>query len=380
MIFDYETLKVVWWLLIGVLLIGFVITDGFDMGAAALLPFLGNSDDERRAIIDAVGPQWDGNQVWIIMAGGATVAAWPAVYGAISWGFYIALLLVLFAVFSQPFAFDYRRRLGEPRVRRRWDWVLFAGGAFPALMFGLVFGNLLHGVPFHYDDFLRPRYTGSFSELLNPFALLCGVVSLSMLVMHGAVWLQMRAEEPIEFRAATAARVAALVLIVAFAIAGLWVAYGIDGYRVVSIKDIPGAPDPTAKTVVAATGAWLDNYGRYPWMVLAPVAGFVGAGLTLLLSALRRPGLAFLASALAIIGVVLTAGFSMFPFIMPSSTQPGSGLTIWDAASSQLTLTIMLWAAVIFVPIMLIYTLWTYRAIWGKVAPPPVQDNSGSGG
>jgi len=378
MILDYETLKLVWWLLIGVLLIGFVITDGFDMGAAVLLPLLGHSDEQRRGIINAVGPQWDGNQVWFIMVGGATVAAWPAVYGALSSGIYITLVLVLFALFSRPFAFGYRNRIRQPQWRYRWDWALFAGGAFPALVFGLAFGNLLLGLPFQYDDFLRPSYSGSFWDLLNPFALLCGVVSLSMLAMHGAAWLQLRADEPIESRAARAVRVAAVVLIVALAVAGLWVAYGIDGYRVVSIKDIAGAPDPTAKTVVAAAGAWLDNYERYPWMILAPAAAFAGAGLTLLLSALRRPGQAFAASALTMTGVILTAGFSMFPFILPSSIQPGSGLTIWDAASSRLVLTIMFWAAAVFVPLILIYTLWAYRALWGKAATQPVQDNSQS--
>ncbi|MEJ2508979.1 MAG: cytochrome d ubiquinol oxidase subunit II, partial [Gammaproteobacteria bacterium] len=297
MILDYETLKVVWWLLIGLLLIGFVVIDGFGMGAAILLPFLGRNDEQRRAIIKTIGAHWDGNQVWFIMAGGAIFTAWPAVHGAAFADFYAAILLVLFALLFRPVAFDFRGKIEHPRRRRSWDWAVFAGGVVPALVFGLAFGNLLHGVPFQYDDFMRPSYTGSWWGLLNPFALLTGVVSLSMLGMHGAVWLQMHADEPVESRARTAVKVAAIVLIISFAIAGLWVAYGMQGYRVVSITDIAGAPDPTAKTVVATAGAWLGNYERYPWTTLAPIIGFAGAVLTIVLSGIRRPGLAFVTSA-----------------------------------------------------------------------------------
>lgn len=152
MIIDYETLKLIWWMLVGVLLIGFVITDGFDMGAGALLPFLGRSDDERRVIINTVGPHWDGNQVWFITAGGAIFAAWPAVYAAAFSGFYIAMLLVLFALFFRPVGFDYRSKIEDPRWRRTWDWGLFVGGAVPALLFGVAFGNLLLGVPFEHNE------------------------------------------------------------------------------------------------------------------------------------------------------------------------------------------------------------------------------------
>lgn len=378
MILDYEMLKVVWWLLIGVLLIGFIVTDGFDMGAAVLLPFLGKSDEERHAIVNAIGPHWDGSQVWFIAAGGAIFAAWPAVYGAAFSGLYIALLLMLFAVFLRPVGFNYRGKIEDPRLRRSWDWVLLAGGTVPALVFGVVFGNLLRGMPFYYDDFLRSHYTGTFWDLLNPFGLLCGAVSLSMLMMHGAVWLQLRSDEPVESRARAAVKFAGIVLIVAFAAAGLWVAYGIHGYRVTSITDIAGAPDPTAKTVIAATGSWLANYGHYPWMLSAPMLGFAGAILTITLSAVRRPGWAFLTSALAMAGVILTAGFSMFPFILPSSTNPNNSLTVWDATSSPLALTVMFWAAVVFVPIILAYTTWTYRAMWGKATAQQVQENTHS--
>ena len=186
-LFNYEFLKLTWWLFIGVLLIGFAVMDGFDMGVAAWLPFLGKTDDERRVIINTVGPVWEGNQTWLITAGGAIFAAWPLVYAAAFSGMYIALLLVLFALFFRPVGFDYRSKLANAAWRNAWDWALFAGGAIPTLVFGVAFGNLLLGLPFHYDETMRSFYTGSFWQLLNPFALLCGVVSLSMLMTHGAI-------------------------------------------------------------------------------------------------------------------------------------------------------------------------------------------------
>ncbi len=378
MILDYETLKLIWWVLVGVLLIGFAVTDGFDMGVGMLLPFLGKNDDERRVIINTVGPHWDGNQVWFITAGGAIFAAWPAVYAAAFSGFYVAMMLVLFALFFRPVGFDYRSKIEHPTWRKTWDWGLFAGGAVPALVFGVAFGNLLLGVPFQYDEFLRPTYTGSFFALLNPFALLAGVVSVSMLAMHGALWLQLRADTMIAQRARTAAQWAGVILIIAFALAGVWVSYGIDGYQILSMPPTDAPSNPLAKTVGAGIHAWLANYTVYPWMLAAPVLGFAGALATIALARSDRPGFGFVSSGLAISGVILTAGFSLFPFVMPSSTFPSSSLTVWDAPSSLRTLTVMFWAAMIFVPIILSYTVWTYHAMWGRVTVQQIRDNTHS--
>ncbi len=378
MILDYETLKLVWWVLIGVLLIGFAVTDGFDMGVGILLPFLGKNDEERRVIINTVGPHWDGNQVWFITAGGAIFAAWPAVYAAAFSGFYIAMLLVLFALFFRPVGFDYRSKVEDPRWRNAWDWGLFAGGFVPALVFGVAFGNLLRGVPFQYDEFLRPTYTGSFWELLNPFALLCGVTSAAMLAMHGGLWLQLRADNPIAQRARATVPITAVILILSFAVAGLWVGYGMHGYRITSMPALNALPNPLAKQVTAGGTSWLANYRLYPWITIAPLLGFLGALVTLVLSRANHPGLGFISSGLSIAGVILTAGFSLFPFIMPSSSEPNASLTIWDASSSLHTLTIMFWAAVVFVPIVLAYTVWTYRAMWGRVTVQQIRDNTHS--
>jgi len=378
MILDYETLKVIWWLLIGVLLIGFAVTDGFDMGVGMLLPFLGQNDDERRVIINTIGPHWEGNQVWFVTAGGAIFAAWPAVYAAAFSGFYFAMMLVLFALFFRPVGFDYRSKIEHPTWRKTWDWGLFVGGAVPALVFGVAFGNLLLGVPFEYDELLRSTYTGTFWALLNPFGLLAGVVSVSMLTMHGALWLQLRADNIIANRARTAAQWAGGILIISFALAGFWVSYGIDGYQILSIPLNDAQPNPLAKVVGVGEHAWLANYSLYPWMIIAPVLSFAGALATILLARAHRPGLGFISSGLAISGVILTAGFSLFPFVMPSSTMLGASLTVWDAPSSLRTLTVMFWAAVIFVPIILAYTVWTYRALWGRVTVQHVRDNTHS--
>lgn len=375
MIFDYETLKVIWWLFIGVLLIGFAVTDGFDMGVGALLPFLGKTDDERRVIINSIGATWEGNQVWFITAGGATFAAWPLVYATAFSGFYWALLLVLFALFFRPVGFDYRSKVDDPRWRNAWDWGLFVGGAVPALVFGVAFGNLLLGVPFRFDATMQVFYAGSFWQLLNPFGLLAGVVSLSMLVMHGAVYLQLRSEDEINARAKKAVVISAIVMMAAFALAGVWLATGIDGYRIVSMPAADTAFTPLAKVVEKAPGAWLANYRSHSWMMAAPALGFLGAACAIMLSRAGRALAAFFASSLAVTGVILTAGFTLFPFIMPSSSSPASSLTVWDAVSSHRALQVMFWVVVVFLPIVLAYTSWVYRVLRGKITVEAIRKN-----
>ena len=375
MIFDYETLKIIWWLFVGVLLIGFAITDGFDLGVGTLLPFIGKTDTERRVILNSVGSTWEGNQVWFVTAGGAVFAAWPVVYAAAFSGFYIALLLVLFALFFRPVGFDYRSKLDDPRWRTAWDWGLFAGGAVPALVFGVAFGNLLLGVPFHYDDTLRPTYTGSFFALLNPFALLVGVVSLSMLVTHGAIYLQIKTEGEIQQRVKKVTVIFGIITLVAFSLAGAWIATGISGYMITDMPAGNATPNILAKTVTQESASWLANYSTYPWMIVAPLLAYAGFALAILLSKISRPGSAFIMSSIGLSGIILTAGFSMFPFIMPSSSDLNSSLTIWDATSSHLTLTLMFWAVVIFLPIVLAYTTWVYRVMRGKVTEEHIKEN-----
>ena len=377
-LFDYFTLKMIWWLLVGALLIGFAVMDGFDLGVGALLPFVARTDDERRVLINSIGPTWEGNQVWFITGGGALFAAWPLVYSAAFSGFYWALLLVLFALFFRPVGFEYRSKVADARWRSAWDWGLFVGGAVPALVFGVAFGNLLQGVPFTFDDMLRSYYSGNFFGLLNPFALLTGVVSLSMLVMHGAIYLQMRTEGELAARARRAARIVGMVFVAAFVLAGVWQAFGIQGYRIVSMPDPGGVVVPLAKTVEKVSGAWMATYAAHPWMWLAPVLAVGGGLLALLVSAGGRAGLAFVLSAAALAGTILTAGFAMFPFVMPSSTFPNASLTVYDAVSSHRTLNLMFVAVVLFLPVVLLYTSWVYRVLRGKVTEKRIREETHS--
>lgn len=375
---DYETLRVIWWLFIVVLMIGFALTDGFDLGIAILLPFVGQTDIQRRVMINSIGPTWDGNQVWFVAAGGALFAAWPLVYAAAFSGLYVALLLSLFALFFRPLGFDYRSKIDHPRWRSFWDWGLFAGGLVPTLIFGVAFGNLLLGLPFHFDSALRSYYTGSFWGLFSPFSVLAGIISVTLMVMHGAIYLQIKTERKLATRSKKVGVIAAIILMTAFALAGLLVAYGIDGYRVVSLPAFDALPNPLAKIVEKAPGAWMDNYTIYPRLRMVPITVFVAGTLTILFSLINRPGIAFITSGVSVACVIATASFSMFPFIMPSSSNLNSSLTVWDASSSHTTLTIMFWVTVIFLPIVITYTAWVYRVLRGKVTEQDIQRNDHS--
>jgi cytochrome d ubiquinol oxidase subunit II len=375
---DYATLKFIWWLLVGALLIGFAIMDGHDMGVGTLLPFVGKTDTERRVMINSIAPHWEGNQVWFVTAGGAIFAAWPFVYATAFSGFYFAMLAVLWALFFRPVGFDYRSKVADPRWRSFWDWGLFVGGAVPPIIFGVAFGNLFLGVPFQFDNTLRVTYTGGFFDLLTPFPLLCGLVSLAMLVTQGAHYLMLRTEGDVALRSKKAAIAFNLILIACFAIAGVWIAFGIPGYFI-SGGGLAGDPsDPLAKQVIQQAGAWLANYQRYPATLFLPVIAFSGMATGLFAALKNKGGLAFIASSLTCATVISTAGASLFPFIMPSSSHPQSSLTAWDATSSHLTLAVMLGVVLLFLPLVVIYTSWAYRVMRGKVTSAFIEQNSKS--
>lgn len=372
---DYETLRFVWWVLIGVLLIGFAVTDGFDMGVATLLKIVGHGDEERRVMINSMAPHWDGNQVWLVTAGGALFAAWPPVYAAAFNGFYFALMLTLFALFLRPLAFDYRSKLENSTWRSRWDWGLTIGSAVPALIFGVAFGNLLQGVPFQFDDYLRLEYQGGLPGLLNPFALLAGLLSLLMFVTHGAAWLQLKTEGELRSRSAAIGSLTALVCAALFVLGGVWLLLGIDGYQVTSVIDTQGYNDTTGKVVAVSAGGWMTNYSRFPLLWLLPVLGVLGFVLCALTMKLGRHALAFTSSAVAMAMVVVTTGVTMFPFVMPSSLNPNHSLTMWDATASELTLKIMFVVVCIFVPLILLYTAWSYWVMRGRLNEQFIRDN-----
>ena len=375
---DYTILKIIWWVLVGVLLIGFAIMDGHDMGVGTLLPFVGKGDTERRVVINTVAPHWDGNQVWFITAGGAVFAAWPLVYATAFSGFYWAMMAVLWSLFFRPVGFDYRSKIENKTWRQTWDIGLFVGGFVPPVIFGVAFGNLLQGVPFYFDNNLLPHYTGSFWALLNPFALLCGLVSSSMIIFHGANYLMLRTEGDIYNRSKIAAMIFGPLTLVLFALAGIWLKMGISGYALVGNYDIGALPNPLDKTVTHEVGAWLKNYSIMPISMAVPALGFVAGLVAILLGKINRPGVGFIFTSLMMAGIIGTAGVSMFPFIMPSSTDPKSSLLVWDSVSSHLTLAVMFWAAVIFVPIIIFYTSWAYKVMSGKVTKEYIEENKHS--
>ncbi len=376
MFVDYEVLKVIWWLFIGVLLAGFSIMDGQDMGIGTLLPFLGKNDDERRIMINAVAPHWDGNQVWFITGGGAIFAAWPLIYATSFSGFYWAMLLVLFALFFRPVGFDYRSKVENTSWRTTWDFLLFIGSVVPPIVCGVAFGNLLQGVPFHFDDSLRSFYTGSFFALLNPFALVCGIVAICLFIMQGANFLCLKSGGGLQERARIVAKYAGYLYVLLFVIAGIWVYLGIQGYVITSEIDPAMQPNPLLKTVELKDGAWFANFGACPVLWILPILGILGALLSVCCISRRKPGCAIVWSSLAMIGTVFTPLVAMFPFLMPSSTNLASSLTVWDCTSSHLTLFVMLIVTLIFLPIVLLYTGWAYKVMSGKLTEKMIQENS----
>ena len=375
---DFATLKVIWWLLLGVLLTGFAIMDGFDLGAAILLPFVGRTDAERRVAINTVGPVWEGNQVWLILGGGAIFAAWPALYAASFSGFYLAMLLVLAALILRPVGFKFRSKMPGATWRSTWDWLLFAGGLVPSLVFGVAMGNLLEGVPFGFDSELRAHYEFGLFDLLNPFALLCGLVSVAMLATHGARYLALKADGAVAQRAVALSRWTALAWVLLFAAAGIWLSRSGYGYRIASGALAGAAPDPLAKTVLAVPGAWMSNYQHWPLARILPAAGLTAPLVLALMPRVRAPMTLFLCSALGVAGVIGTMGVSLFPFLLPSSSEPSSSLTVWDASSSPRTLWIMLLATGLFLPIVLAYTTWVYRVLRGRVTVAHIEANPDS--
>ena len=375
-----DVLRVIWWVLLGVLLIGFALTDGFDMGVGALLPFVGRTDTERRIAINTVGPVWEGNQVWFILGGGAIFAAWPPLYAMSFSGFYLAMFTVLAALILRPVGFKYRSKRESATWRNAWDWALFVGGFVPALIFGVAVGNVLQGVPFHLTDNLLPVYEGGpvakFFGLLNPFALLSGVVSAAMIIMLGAAWLGLKAEDPVAGRARAIGTWSGIVAVAAYVLAGVWLALGIDGYAITSEVAANGPSNPLYSEV-ARGGSWLAAYATRPWIAIAPVFGVGGFVMAILGLRARREASTLLWAQLGVFGVIASVGLTMFPFIVPSSTDPRSSLTVWDASSSHQTLFVMLVVTVIFIPLILAYTAWVYKVLWGKVTEDDIEAEAG---
>lgn len=373
--FDYEVLRIIWWVLLGVLLIGFAIMDGFDLGVATLLPFVAKKDIERRVVLNSVGPVWDGNQVWLILGGGAIFAAWPYVYAVSFSGFYFAMLLVLFALILRPVGFDYRSKINNKTWRKTWDFCLFISGFVPSLVFGVAIGNVLQGVPFGFNEFMVIENKISFFGLFTPFSLFCGVFSVLMLTTHGACYLAIKTEGKILKRTLRFLEFSPLLILVLFALGALFV-NSLESYKLVDFGGTLAESNPLNKKVIREIGGWNDNYLQHHWMLIAPALGFIGEILTLVFVRTKNFGKAFISSSIAIFGIISTVGLTLFPFILPSSLDPSASLTVWDSSSSHFTLIVMLVAAVIFVPIILVYTSWVFYVLRGKVTDKTIEKDS----
>jgi cytochrome d ubiquinol oxidase subunit II len=368
----YATLQVIWWLLLGVLLIGLAVMVGMDMGVGTILRYVGRSDVERRVALNIVGPHWDGNQVWFILGGGAVFAAFPLIYATAFSGFYVVMLLLLWSMIVRPLGFEYRSKIAKAGWRNVWDWSLFVSGAIPMIVFGAAIGNLFHGVPFHFEWNITSVYSGSFLALLNPFAVMCGLLSLALSVMMGALTVMNGAEGEMHRRALTLVRVGAVAAIVLFAIGGFWV-HGIAGFHMAGNPGAGVPQTPLEQTVDVGSGAWFANFSAHPVLWLVPAIGFLGMLGVLLAAQSGRSHLGWWLGALAWIGVIGTAGTALFPFLLPSSSHPDMSLTVWNASSSRLTLAWMLGFTLVFVPLVIWYTSWAFWVMRGKISPQQIE-------
>lgn len=372
---DYETLKVIWWGLVLFLLVGFVVMDGFDLGVGMLLPVVGKTDDERRVLLNSVGPVWEGNQVWLIAGAGTLFAAWPLVYAAAFSALYVPFMFLLFGLFLRPVGFDYRSKLPDPVWRRWWDRALVVGGLLPTLVFGATLGLVLQGLPFRFDAALRIHY-GAFA-FHWPLLLTAMGTALALLLLHGASFLQCKTQGAIAARSARLALWLGPLASALFALGGVWLGE-MAGYRITAIGDLNGALTPLMKEVVAVPAGWLGNFVAHPVLWAVPVLGLLLPLVCALASRLGKSGLALVASGGACAAMMLTMAIALFPFVLPSSLDPASSLTLWDSTSSERTLLIMLGIVGVLMPVNIGYTLWVYRVVRGRVSAEQVRQHGHS--
>ncbi|MGL5719189.1 MAG: cytochrome d ubiquinol oxidase subunit II [Alphaproteobacteria bacterium] len=371
---DFGTLRLIWWALLGVLLMGFLIFDGFDLGVATLLPVIGRTDTERRILIRSVDPVWEGNQVWLILGAGASFAAWPYVYAVSFSGFYLAICLALFTIILRPVGFKFRSKLHSTTWRSIWDGVIFLGGFGPALVLGVAFGNVFTGAPFTFDETLRVHYSGDTLGLFTPFSLLCGVVSVAIVLFQGSTYLLMKTEAELFQRAKKTLVVSGLLLLIAFSVGGFLLQTSVEGYHLTSAMPWDGPSNPLHKEVIRELGSWLQIYEQHQWAWAFPLSVYGCVILGMIFGLASCSCLAFVFSSLSIVGILGTAGISLFPFLLPSSANPNHSLVIWDASSSHYTLLVMLISACIFLPIILAYTAWVYRVLRGVITPKTLEE------
>lgn len=364
--FEYETLKVIWWGIMCFIAIAFAITGGIDIGVNFLLPIVGKDDNQRRMIMNSIGPTWEGNQVWLITFGAGLFAIWPSAYATAFSSLYYALMLVVLVLILRPPGFDYRSKIAAKIWRDTWDFCLFGSSIILAIIFGVAIGNLFIGIPFYFDADLHSIYTGNFLTLLSPQAIIFGLVSMCMCTLQGALFLQCKLEDDLAQRAKRIVKFTGIGFIVTF-IAGGVIATSMHGYKILAIPDLNTGFSATQKIVEKVPAGWLNNYTNHHLLWLMPIIVIIATRIAMRLSKYDKPVGALIINSLGIVFTVLTAAAALFPFIVPSSLMPNHGLTIWDACSSSLTLEWSLYATITTLPIVLIYTSWVYRVMRGKV-------------
>lgn len=365
---DYATLKLIWWGLVLFMMVGFIVMDGFDLGIAMLLPVVSKDDEDRRLVINSVGPVWEGNQVWLIAGAGALFAAWPLVYAAAFSALYVPFMFLLFGLFLRPVGFDYRSKLADPVWRRWWDRALVAGGLVPTLVLAAAIALVMQGLPFRFDSALRLHY-GAFNVhwgwLLSVLA-----TAITLLLLHGASFLQAKVEGTPALRARGLAIVLAPLVTLCYLLAG-WYLLDLPGYQLTGLAGQPFDPNaaisPQMKGVIPQASGWLGNYVDYPLLWLVPLVGALAPLASGIAAWLERGRIALLASGLACAAMLCSVAIALFPFVLPSSLDAASSLTLWDGTSSYKTLAIMFGIVLVLMPINLGYTGWVYRVVRGKL-------------
>ncbi len=365
--FDYVTLKVIWWGILSTILIGFALTGGLDLGVNFLLPIIGRTDKQRRLILNSIGPTWEGNQVWLITFGAGLFAIWPPAYATAFSSMYCAIMLALLALILRPPGIDYRSKINSPFWTNVLDICLSVNSAVLTLIFGVAVGNLFVGLDFYFTPELNSIYTGNFFSLLRFFPILIGILSICMFTVQGGLFLQYKLSGDITTRVQTIVKIAGAIFILGFIYAGVLAARS-TGYIILSIPDPNTAFDATQKIVATSKTAWLGNYMAYKELWALPVITIISMKLALVFSWYKKPIRGLMFSSLGIITTILTAGSALFPFIIPSRSNPNHSLTIWDASSSHMTLELSFWAVVILLPIVLLYTSWVYKVMRGKIS------------
>ncbi|KFN20497.1 cytochrome d ubiquinol oxidase subunit II [Aeromonas bestiarum] len=365
---DYATLKLIWWGLVLFMMVGFIVMDGFDLGIAMLLPVVSKEDEDRRLVINSVGPVWEGNQVWLIAGAGALFAAWPLVYAAAFSALYVPMIVLLLGLFLRPVGFDYRSKLADPVWRRWWDRALVAGGLVPTLVLSAAIALVMQGLPFRFDSALRLHY-GAFDF---HWGWLVSVVAtgVSLLLLHGASFLQAKVEGTPALRARGLAILLAPLVTLCYLLAG-WHLLDLPGYQLTGLAGQPFDPNaaisPLMKGVIPQSSGWLGNYFDYPLLWLAPLVGALAPLASGIAAWLEKGRLALLASGLTCAAMLCSVAIALFPFVLPSSLDAGSSLTLWDGTSSYKTLAIMFGIVLVLMPINLGYTGWVYRVVRGKL-------------